>query len=191
LSKVRKINVSKYKYDDSRRYITAKDCLTEPEVLKAYCKTHPEAVCVGGYGYFGCLPEGKHREELIKYDFEKKRYVRADGKIVETDETYCGRKIPNRVWKGKRYLENRVWAISRLGIPDLIDGNTIIEAKGGIPSLQKVKTAFGQLVFYKEHEPNFNIAFLFPKIWLEAENLQNAFGILKKYQIALVPVNGK
>jgi hypothetical protein len=162
--------------------------LTEPEVLKAYCETHLEAVCVGGYGYFGCLPQGKRREELIRYDFEKKQYVRTNGKIIQTDETYCGRKIPNRVWKGKRYLENRIWTISRLGVPDLIDGNTIIEAKGGVPSLQKVKTAFGQLVFYKENEPRFNVAFLFPKIWLEAENLLNAFEIFKKYQITLLRV---
>jgi hypothetical protein len=162
--------------------------LTEPEVLKAYCEKHPEAVCVGGYGYFGCLPEGKHREELINYDFEKKRYVRADGKTVETDETYCGRRIPSRVWKGKCLLENQIWNRSGFGHPDLVDGNIIIEAKGGLPSLQKIKTAFGQLIFYREHEPDSGIAFLFPRIWLEAENLQNAFEILKKYQIALVPV---
>lgn len=188
MSRIRRIDASKFSYDDPKRYITAKDCLSESEILKSYCHNHPNAVCLGGYGYFGCCPEGENREDFIKYDFVKKCYVRTDGKFVNVDEAYCGRKIPNRVWKGKRYLENRIWAISRLGTPDLIDGNTIIEAKGGIPSLQKVKTAFGQLVFYKEHEPNFNVAFLFPKIWLEAENLQNAFEILNKYHIALIPV---
>jgi hypothetical protein len=188
LSQVRKKDASKYHYTDSRRYISAKDCLTEPEVLKAYCESHLEAVCLGGYGYFGCLPEGKNRKEFIKYDFETKTFRRADGKTVKTDETYCGRKIPNRIWKGRKYSENRIWAISGLGIPDLIDGRMIIEAKGGVPSLQKVKTAFGQLVFYREHEPSFNVAFLFPKVWLEAENLQTAFEILRKYKIALLPV---
>lgn len=188
MSQIRRIGASKYRYDDPRRYITLKDCLSEPEVLKAYCENHLKAVCLGGYGYFGCCPEGKNREKFVKYDLEKKHYIRTDGRIIEHDEAYCGRKIPSRVWKGKTYLENRIWAISRLGIPDLIDGNTIIEAKGGIPSLQKVKTAFGQLIFYREYEPSFNVAFLFPKIWLEAENLQNAFEILKKYQISLLSV---
>jgi len=68
---------------------------------------------VGGYGFFGCLPEGKRREDLIKYD--------------------------------------------------LVDGNVIIEAEGESPSLEKIKTPFGQLIFYKEHEPSFNVAFLFPR----------------------------
>lgn len=188
MSQVRKMDAHKYHYNDSRRYITAKDCLTEPEVLKAYCESHPKAVCVGGYGFFGCLLEGKNREDFIKYDIERKRYVRSDGKPVETNETYCGRKIPHRVWKGKYLLENQFWNRSGLGHPDLVDGNIIIEAKGGLPSLQKIKTAFGQLIFYKEHEPNFNVAFLFPRVWLEAENLQTAFEILRKYQIALLPV---
>jgi hypothetical protein len=188
LSQVRKINASKYHYDDSRRYITAKDCLTEPEVLKAYCESHPEAVCVGGYGFFGCMLEGKHREDFIKYDIEKKQYVRSDGRTIQTNETYCGRKIPQRVKKGKTYLENQFWNRSGLGHPDLVDGNVIIEAKGGLPSLQKIKTAFGQLIFYREHEPSLDVAFLFPKVWLEAENLQSAFEILRKYQIDLVPV---
>jgi hypothetical protein len=188
LPQVRKKDASKYYRNDSRRYITDKDCLTEPEVLKAYCETHPEAVCVGGYGFFGCLSEGKHREDFIKFDFEKKRYVRSDGKVIETNETYCGKKIPTRVWKGRNYYENRIWSRSRLGIPDLIDGNMIIEAKGGLPSLQKIKTAFGQLVFYREQEPSFNAGFLFPKVWLEAEYIQIAFEVLRKHQITLLPV---
>jgi hypothetical protein len=191
MSQVRRIDAHKYACNDSRRYVTAKDCLTEPEVLKVYCESHPNAVCLGGYGYFGCLPEGKNRKEFIKYDFETKTFIRADGRTVKTNETYCGRKIPTRIWRGKNYVENRIWAISRLGVPDLIDGKIILEAKGGVPSLQKVKTAFGQLVFYKEHEPSFDVAFLFPKVWLEAENLQTAFVVLKKYRIALIPVSDK
>lgn len=51
MSQVRKKDAFEYSYDDSRRYITAKDCLTEPEVLKAYCESHPETVCVGGHGF--------------------------------------------------------------------------------------------------------------------------------------------
>jgi len=188
VSNVRRINASKYRYDDPRRYIWAKDCLSEPEVLKAYCENHPKAICLGGYGYFGCIPEGKKREELIKYDFENKHYIRVDGKILETNETYCGRKIPYRMWKGKKLLENRIWAIAGLGIPDLMDGNLVIEAKAGLPSSQKVRTALGQLLFYREHEQSFNLGFLFPKIWLEAENLQNDFNIFKKYSIALIPI---
>jgi len=108
VSKIRRIGAGKYNYDDSRRYITVKDCLTEPEVLKSYCEIHPNAVCLGGYGYFGCCPEGKKREDFIKYDLEKKHYIRADGKIIKVDETYCGRSIPHRVWRGKKYVENRI-----------------------------------------------------------------------------------
>lgn len=157
-------------------------------MLKSYCDKHPNAVCLGGYGYFGCCSERKNRGDFIKYDFEKKRYIRKDGKIIEVDETYCGRKIPHRFWKDKIYIENRIWAIAGLGIPDLLDGILVIEAKGGLPSSQKVRTALGQLLFYREHEPNFNLGFLFPKIWLEAENLQNDFSIFGKYRITLMPI---
>jgi len=188
LSTIRRIDASKYRYNDPRRYITINDCLSEPEVLKAYCENHPQAICLGGYGFFGCLIEGKKREEFIKYDFEKRLYVRADGRLVESNSTYCGRKIPKRIWQGKTLLENQIWNISGLGHPDLIDGNTVIEAKGGMPSIQKIKTAFGQLIFYKEHEPDINVAFLFPKVWLEAENLQTAFNILRKYGITFLPI---
>ena len=171
-----------------RRYITRKDCPPENELLKSYCEGYSKAVCLGGYSYFGCRPEGKKREDFVKYDKRTGITTRVDGKILKDDETYCGRKIPIRVWKGKTYLENQIWNQSGLGHPDLIDGNIIIEAKGGIPSLQKVKTAFGQLVFYREHESNFKVGFLFPKIWLEAENLQHSFDILRKYNIALLPI---
>jgi hypothetical protein len=191
MSQVRRIDCNKYPYDDPRRYVTAKDCLTEPEVLRVYCENHPEAVCLGGYFYFGCRPEEKKREDFVRYDKRTGITARVNGKILKHDETYCGRKIPRRVCKGKTYLENQIWNRSGLGHPDLIDGNIIIEAKGGIPSLQKVKTAFGQLVFYKEHESSFDVAFLFPKVWLEAENLQTAFSILKTHQIALIPVSNK
>ena len=45
MRKVRRIDASKYDYEDERRYISLKDCPTEPEVVKAYCDTHPSAVC--------------------------------------------------------------------------------------------------------------------------------------------------
>jgi hypothetical protein len=188
LSKIRRVNANRHSYDDARRYITLKECKSEPEVLKAYCDKHVNAVCLGGYGFFGCCPEGKRREDFIKYDLEKKCYLRADGKIVQSGETYCGRKIPHRIWKGKNYIENRIWAIAGLGIPDLKDRELIIEAKGGLPSSQKVRTALGQLLFYGEHEPRFDLGFLFPRIWLEAENLQNDFKIFRKYKIQLLPI---
>jgi hypothetical protein len=35
---IRRIGADRYRYDDPNRYITAKDCLSEPEVLKAYCE---------------------------------------------------------------------------------------------------------------------------------------------------------
>jgi hypothetical protein len=185
---IRRIDASKYNYDDSKRYITKKDCLSEPDVIKSYCNNHPKAVCLGGYGYFGCCPKGKKREEFIRYDFGKKCYVRADGKIIKSDETYCGRKIPSRIWKGKKYLENRIWAIAGLGIPDLLDVDIVIEAKGGLPSSQKVRTVLGQLLFYKEHEPSLKLGFLFPKVWLEAENIHNDYDVLKKYGIIFLPI---
>jgi hypothetical protein len=188
MSRIRRIDASKFSYDDPKRYITAKDCLSEPEVLKSYCNNHPNAVCLGGYGYFGCCPEGKNREDFIKYDFVKKCYFRTDGKLINVDETYCGRKIPHRVWKGKEYIENRIWTIARLGIPDLKDGNRIIEAKGGLPSSQKIRIALGQLLFYREHESRFELGFLFPKIWLQAENLQNDFNVFRKYEISILTV---
>lgn len=114
--------------------------------------------------YFGCRPEAKKKEEFIKYDPKKGIHVRkADEKILKPDETYCRRKIPKRVWKGKERLENRIWAVAGLGIPDLIDGDIVVEAKGGLPSSQKVRTALGQLLFYREHNPSFKLGFLFPK----------------------------
>jgi hypothetical protein len=192
VSTIRRIDANKYRYDDPRRYITAKDCFSESEVLKAYCEKNAKAVCLGGYGFLGCCPEDKKREDFIKYDSELKRHVRADGKIVDNEtycsETYCGRKIPNRLWKGREYSENQVWNRAGLGHPDLVDGDMIIEAKGGLPSVQKIHTALGQLLFYKELERTLRLGFLFPRIWLEAENLQNAFHVLEKYNINLLPV---
>lgn len=157
-------------------------------MLKAYCEHHPTAVCLGGYGYFGCCPEGKKSKEFIKYDLQKHCFIRTDGRVIESGQTYCGRKIPSRVWKGKKYLENQIWNRSGLGHPDLIDGNMIIEAKGGLPSSQKAHTALGQLLFYKEHELDLQLGFLFPKIWLEAENLQKDFNVFRKYGITILPV---
>jgi hypothetical protein len=45
------MNAGKYRYDDPRRYITAKDCPSEPDVLKSYCEKQPKAVCVGEYEF--------------------------------------------------------------------------------------------------------------------------------------------
>ena len=88
-------------------------------------------------------------------------------------------KIPYRLWAGK-ILENRIWAIAGFGIPDLIDGNVAIEAKGGLPPSQKIRTALGQLLFYRKQYLNFILGFLFPKAWLEAENLQNDFNTSRR-----------
>lgn len=93
-----------------------------------------------------------------------------------------------RSWKGKEYYENQNLNQSGLGHPDLVDGNIIIEAKGGSPSANKVRTALGQLLSYREQEPHFKVDFLFPKIWLEAENLQKEFEVMKKHDIALLPI---
>lgn len=185
---IRRVDANKYKYDDQRRYITTKDCLPEPEVIKSYCEIHSNSICVGGYGYFGCRPVGTKREEFIRYDLQSRQYVRSDGRIVKTNETYCGRKIGLRLWKGKEYYENQIWNQSGLGHPDLVNGNVIIEAKGGLPSANKIRTALGQLLSYREHEPHFEVGFLFPKIWLEAENLQKEFEVLKKHDITLLPI---
>jgi hypothetical protein len=188
MAAVRSVDARKFKHDDSRRYITAKDCLQELEVIKLYCETHPNAVCVGGYGYFGCRPAGRKREEFIRFDLQSRQYIRSDGTVLKTEETYCGRKIPRRSWKGKEYYENQIWNQSGLGHPDLVDGDIIIEAKGGLPSANKVRTALGQLLSYKEQQPNFKVGFLFPKIWLEAESLQNEFNVLRRYAIILLPI---
>jgi hypothetical protein len=192
VSTIRRISANKYRYDDPRRYITAKDCFTEPEVLKTYCEKNANAVCLGGYEFLGCRPQGRKREDFIKYDRALKRHVRSDGKVVNNEtycsETYCGRKIPHRFWKSRKYSENQIWNQAGLGHPDLLDGDTIIEAKGGLPSVQKMHTALGQLLFYKELERTLKLGFLFPHIWLEAENLQNAFPILEKYGVKLLPV---
>jgi hypothetical protein len=188
MSTIRRLDANKYPYDDPRRYITAKDCLSEPEVLKAYCDKNSNAVCLGGYAFLGCRPEGKKRGDFIKNDLEKGHFVRSDGRIVNSDETYCGRKIPHRLWKGREYSENQIWNRAGLGHPDLVDEDMIIEAKGGLPSIQKIHTALGQLLFYKELGRTIRLGFLFPKVWLEAENLQHAFRILEKHGINLLQV---
>jgi hypothetical protein len=186
MATVRRVDANKYKYDDPKRYISSKDCLQEPQVIKLYCESHRNAVCVGGYGYFGCRLADQKREDYIKYDLQTKQYVRTDGKIVKVDETYCGRKIPSRSWKGKQYYENQIWNRCGLGHPDLVDGNMIIEAKGGLPSANKVRTALGQLLSYRELEPSFKAGFLFPKMWLEAESLQSEFKVFEKHGILLL-----
>jgi hypothetical protein len=188
MSTIRRLHASKYGHDDPRRYITGKDCLSEPEVLKTYCDKNPNAVCLGGYAFLGCCPEGKKREDFVKYDLELRRYIRSDGTAVNPNETYCGRKIPHHPWKKREYSENRIWAMARLGIPDLIDGDMIIEAKGGLPSSQKIHTALGQLLFYKEVGRTLRLGFLFPRVWSEAENLQHLFPVLQKYGINLLQV---
>jgi hypothetical protein len=137
----------------------------------------------------GCRPEGRKKEEFIKYDFEKKCYVRQDGTLVAEDETYCGRKIPRRTWNGRELTENRIWTLAHLGQPDLIDGDLVIEAKGGLPSLSKLHTALGQLMMYQQHEPTFRYGLLFPAIWQQAENLQTALGVFTKQGFVLVPLD--
>jgi hypothetical protein len=188
---IRKLDASKFPFtgfNDRRRYITAKDCLSEPEVVKAYCDRNPNAVCLGGYAFLGCGPKGEKTGNFVKYDLEQKNWVRSDGKVVHHDQTYCGRRIPRHHWRGKDVLENRIWSTAGLGIPDLIDGDMIIEAKGGLPSSQKIHTALGQLLFYKELRRTLRLGFVFPKVWLEAENLRHVFLILEKHRINLVPV---
>lgn len=164
--------------------MSSKDCLQEPQVIKLYCESHRNAVCVGGYGHFGCRPDQK-REDYIKYDLQAHQYVGSDRKIVKVGETYCGRKIPSRSWKGKQYYENHIWNRSGLGHPGLVDGNLIVEAKGGLPSTNKVRTLLGQLSSYVELEPSFKAGFLFPKFWLEAKSLQTEFKVFEKHGILL------
>ena len=187
-ARIRRVDASKYRWDDPHRYIDLKDCPSEPELIKAYCDSHPRSACLGGYGYMGCRPLGRKREEFVKYDFERKCFVRADGTMMAVDETYCGRKIPSRVWKGKEYSESRIWAMAGLGQPDMIDGDLIIEAKGGLPSLSKAHTALGQLMMYREHEPSFRYGFLFPAIWLQAENVQRAFSLFSEERFEMIPL---
>jgi hypothetical protein len=136
----------------------------------------------------GCRPEGRKKEDFLKYDPGRECYVRSDGSTVQSDETYCGRKIPRRTWNGKEYLENQIWSLARLGHPDMIDGDLILEAKGGLPSLAKAHTALGQLMMYREHEPGLRYGFLFPAIWLQAENVQLAFPLFKKQGFEQIPL---
>ncbi len=187
---IRRIGASDFPLGDRRRYISATDCLSEPELLKAYCTSHRDAVCLGGYGYMGCRPEGRKKEEFIKYDFERGCYLRSDGTAVPTDDTYCGRKIPRRRWNGREITENRIWTLAHLGQPDLIDGDLVIEAKGGLPALSKLHTALGQLMMYREHEPNFRYGFLFPAVWKDAVNLEESLGVFTKHGFLLIPLEG-
>ena len=97
MSKVRRIDAKRYAYDNPDRYMASKDCMTEPEVLKSYYDGNPNAICLGGYGYFGCCPSGRRKTGFIRYDLDRKQYVRPDGKITSVSQTYCGRRIPRRV----------------------------------------------------------------------------------------------
>jgi hypothetical protein len=90
-------------------------------------------------------------------------------------------------WKGRNIMRTKSGIKADLH-PDLVGGNVIIEAKGGLPSANKVRTALGQLLSYREHEPYFKVGFLFPKIWLEAEDLQKEFEVLRKHDIILLPL---
>ena len=162
----------------------------EWEIIKRYCDLHPKAVCIGGYGFMGCLPKSSKREDFIDYDFEKGKYIRSDGIEVETDETYCKRKIPKRVSRwGKKLYENQIWNRDRLGRPDLIDGKLIIEAKGGLPTISKLHSVLGQLLFYKETGGGFELGFIYPKAWHDREDVERCFDILKKYGIKLIPID--
>ena len=69
----------------------------------------------------------------------------------------------------------------------MIDGYLTIEATGGLPSLAKTHTALGQLMMYREQEPSFRYGFLFPKILLDTENMQNALAVFSKQQFELIP----
>jgi hypothetical protein len=167
-------------------YLSSKDCLTEPEIIKKYCETHPQAICIGGYAHMGCRPEKSKREEFITYDLTKGCYLKSDGTVILTHQTYCGRKIPSRIWQGKEYQENQIWNQAGLGMPDLRDGDIIIEAKGGISTLSKVHTALGQLLLYKAHDPHLKLGF--PEIWLQAQSIQRALNVLTENGVTLIPI---
>lgn len=171
------------------KYISASDCPSEAELIKTYCEDHPRAFCVGGYGHMGCRPDKSKLDQYIRYDLEKHCYVRTDGKIVSTEETYCGRVVPDRMWNGKLYHENQIWNRSRLGMPDLKDGDLIIEAKGGLPSIGKVHTALGQLILYQAQDPSLKPGFLFPEIWLMADSVQRALTVMQEKGIVLIPIS--
>lgn len=42
-------------------------------------------------------------------------------------------------------------------------------------------------MMYREQEPSFRYGFLFPKIWLDTENMQNALAVFSKQQFELIP----
>jgi hypothetical protein len=170
------------------KYISREDCPSEPELIKVYCETHPKAVCIGGYAHMGCRPEKSRLEQFIKYDLSGGCYVRSDGITVPSDETYCRRKVPSRIWNGKMHHENQIWNRARLGMPDLRDEDIIIEAKGGLPTLSKVHTALGQLLLYHAHDPNLKLGFLFPEIWLRAESIEKALSVVQGNGITLIPL---
>ena len=93
--------------EEKIKYVIADDCPSESEIIKAYCELHPTAVCIGGYAHMGCRPEKTRIEQFIKYDLDAGHFVRSDSKVVSIDETYCGRKVPDRMWNGRLHHENR------------------------------------------------------------------------------------
>jgi hypothetical protein len=169
-------------------YITLEDCPSEPDIIKAYCDSHSQAFCIGGYTHMGCRPEKSKREQFIKYDLESGQYKRSDGTVIPTTGTYCGRPLLTRIINGRSFSENQIWNRAGLGMPDLRDGNTLIEAKGGLPTISKVHTALGQLLMYRAHDPDLKMGFLFPKIWMEAESIQRALQVVTEHGIILIPI---
>jgi hypothetical protein len=175
--------------EEKIKYVIADDCPSESEIIKAYCELHPTAVCIGGYAHMGCRREKSRLDQFIKYDLAGGCYVRSDGITVSSDETYCKRKVPSRIWNGKMHHENQIWNRARLGMPDLMNEDLIIEAKGGLPTLSKVHTALGQLLLYHANDPNLKLGFLFPEIWLQAESIQKALAVVRGNGIILIPLS--
>jgi hypothetical protein len=137
----------------------------------------------------GCRPKDSKREDFIHYDLDRKTYIRSDGIEVKPDETYCKRKIPSRVSRwGKTLLENQIWNIDKIGRPDLIDRKLILEAKGGLPTIDKFHSVLGQLLFYKETSNDFEPGFIYPKAWYNRHHVDLCFEVLKKYHIQLIPL---
>ena len=137
----------------------------------------------------GCKPAGSKTEDFIHYNLGTGTYTRVDRIVVNTNETYCKRKIPTRVSRwGKASLENQIWNQDKLGRPDLIDGKLIIEAKGGSPTISKFHSVLGQLLFYKETGSNFELGFIYPKAWHDRKSIDACFDVLRKYGIQLIPI---
>jgi hypothetical protein len=172
-----------------RGYLHKDKTPQEWEIIIKFCGLHPEAVCVGGCCFMGCRPKGSKNKDFIHYNIENGKYIRSNGVEVEIDETYCKRKIPKRVSRWEKALyENQIWSRDRIGRPDLIDGKLIIEAKSGLPTIQKFHSVLGQLLFYQETDSRFELGFIYPKAWHDREDIEVCFDVLKRYGIKLIPI---